>query len=98
MGGRWDEGQDNEILQKIENLDNLSVIERCQIVNHIIFKYMRLKSIKFNIRSFEEVCKTYLLVIKEAEFREFTFNRYHVFIYQEGTGKSVNRDKRMDKA
>jgi hypothetical protein len=89
MGGRWDDSQDNEILQKIENLDNLSVIERYQIVNHIIFKYMRLKSMKFNIKSFEEVCKTYLLVIKEAEFREFAFNRYHVFIYHDGTGKSV---------
>ena len=66
MGGRWDESQDNEVLQKIENLDNLSVIERCQIVNYIIFKYMRLKSIKFNIGSYDEVCKTYQNIIKEC--------------------------------
>ena len=25
----------------------------------------------------------------DPEFREFTFNRYHVFIYQDGTGKSI---------
>jgi hypothetical protein len=88
MGGRWDDGQDNEILQKIENLDNLRVIERGQIVNHIIFKYMRQKLIKFNLRSFEEVCNT-LKIIEDPDFREFTFNRYRVFIYQDRTGKSV---------
>jgi hypothetical protein len=52
MGGRWDGGQDNEILQKIENLDNLRVIERGQIVNHIIFKYMRQKLIKIQFKKF----------------------------------------------
>ena len=89
LGGRWDDDQEEEILEKIENLDNLTMFERGQIVNHIIFKYMRQKSIKFNIRSYDEVCKTLQNIIEDPEFREFTFNRYHVFIYQDRTGKSV---------
>ena len=89
MGGRWDDRSGRGILEKIENLDNLSIFERGQIVNYIIFKYMRQKSIKFNIRSYEEVCKTLQIIIEDAEFRKFTFNRYHVFIYQDRTEKSV---------
>ena len=89
MGGRWDDDQEEEILEKIENLDNLTMFERGQIVNHIIFKYMRQKSIKFNLRSYDEVCKTLQKIIEDPEFREFTFNQYHVFIYQDKTEKSV---------
>ena len=89
MDGRWDDAQEGKILEKIENLDNLTMFERGKIVNHIIFKYMRQKSIKFNLRSYDEVCKTLQNIIEDPEFREFTFNRYHVFIYQDRTGKSV---------
>jgi hypothetical protein len=78
-----------EILEKIENIDNLTTLEEGQIINHIIFKYMRLKSIKFNIKSYDQVCKTLLNIIDDPEFREFTFNRYHVFIYRDQSGKSV---------
>ena len=88
MDGRSDDAQEEEILEKIENLDNLTIFERGKIVNHIIFKYMRQKSIKFNL-SYDEVCKTLQNIIEDPEFREFTFNRYHVFIYQDRTGKSV---------
>ena len=89
LGGRWDHNQEEEILEKIENLDNLTMFERGKIVNHIICKYMRQKSIKFNIRSYDEVCKTLQNIIEDPEFRKFTFNQYHVFIYQDRTGKSV---------
>ena len=65
------------------------MFERGQIVNYIIFKYMRQKSIKFNIRSYDEVCKTLQNIIEDPEFRKFTFNQYHVFIYQDKTEKSV---------
>ena len=50
---------------------------------------MRQKLIKFNLRSYDEVCKTLQNIIEDPEFREFTFNRYRVFIYQDRTGKSV---------
>ena len=89
LGGRWDHNQEEEILEKIENLDNLTMFERGQIVNYIIFKYMRQKSIKFNLRSYDEVCKTLQNIIEDPEFRKFTFNQYHVFIYQDKTEKSV---------
>ena len=89
MDGRWDDAQEEEILEKIENLDNLTMFERGKIIKHIIFKYMRQKSIKFNLRSYDEVCKTLQNIIEDPEFREFTFNQYHVFIYQDRTGKSV---------
>ena len=65
------------------------MFERGQIVNYIIFKYMRQKSIKFNLRSYDEVCKTLQNIIEDSEFRKFTFNQYHVFIYQDRTEKSV---------
>ena len=89
LGGRWDHNQEEEILEKIENLDNLTMFERGQIVNYIIFKYMRQRSIKFNLRSYDEVCKTLQNIIEDPEFRKFTFNQYHVFIYQDKTEKSV---------
>ena len=89
MNGRWDDAQEEEILEKIENLDNLTMFERGQIVNYIIFKYMRQRSIKFNLRSYDEVCKTLQNIIEDPEFRKFTFNQYHVFIYQDKTEKSV---------
>ena len=50
---------------------------------------MRLKSVKFNIKSYDKVYNTLLKIINDPEFREFTFNRYHVFIYQDVTGKSI---------
>jgi hypothetical protein len=89
LGGRWDHNQEEEILEKIENLDNLTMFERGQIVNYIIFKYMRQRSIKFNLRSYDEVYKTLQNIIEDPEFRNFTFNQYHVFIYQDKTEKSV---------
>jgi hypothetical protein len=89
LDGKWDDAQEEEILEKIENLDNLTMFERGKIVNHIICKYMRRKSIKFNLRSYDEVCKTLQNIIEDPEFREFTFNRYRVFMYQDRTGKSV---------
>ena len=89
LGGRWDHNQEEEILEKIENLDNLTMFERGQIVNYIIFKYMRQRSIKFNLRSYDEVWKTLQNIIEDPEFRKFTFNQYHVFIYQDKTEKSV---------
>ena len=89
LGGRWDHNQEEVILEKIENLDNLTMFERGQIVNYIIFKYMRQRSIKFNLRSYDEVCKTLQNIIEDPEFRKFTFNQYHVFIYQDKTEKSV---------
>ena len=87
--GKWNDYQEVEIQEKIENIDNLTTLEKGQIVNHIIFKYMRLKSIKFNLRSYDEVCNTLLNIIEDPEFREFTFNRYNVFIYQNKRGDSV---------
>ena len=89
MVEKWDDYQEVEIQEKIENIDNLTTLEKGQIVNHIIFKYMRLKSIKFNIKSYDKVYNTLLKIINDPEFREFTFNRYHVFIYQDVTGKSI---------
>ena len=89
MDGRWDEAQEEEILERIENLDNLTMFERGQIVNHIIFKYMTQKLIKFDLRSYDDVCKTLQNIIEDSEFREFAFNHYHVFIYQDRTRKSV---------
>ena len=89
MDGRWDDAQEGKILENIENLDNLTMFERGKIVTHIICKYMRQKSIKFNLKSYDEVCKTLQNIIENPEFREFTFNRYHVFIYRDRSGKSV---------
>lgn len=89
MVEKWDDYQEVEIQEKIENIDNLTTLEKGQIVNHIIFKYMRLKSVKFNIKSYDKVYNTLLKIINDPEFREFTFNRYHVFIYQDVTGKSI---------
>jgi hypothetical protein len=86
---KWDDYQEVEIQEKIGNVDNLTTLEKGHIMNHIIFKYMRLKSVKFNIKSYDEVYNTLLKIINDPEFREFTFNRYHVFIYQEVTGKSI---------
>ena len=89
MVGKWDDYQEIEIQEKIGNIDNLTTLEKGHIMNHIIFKYMRLKSIKFNIKSYDKVYNTLLKIIEDPEFREFTFNRYHVFIYQDVTGKSI---------
>ena len=89
MVEKWDDYQEVEIQEKIENVDNLTTLEKGHIMNHIIFKYMRLKSIKFNIKSYDKVYNTLLKIIDDPEFREFTFNRYHVFIYQDVTGKSI---------
>ena len=89
LGGRWDHNQEEEILEKIENLDNLTMFERGQIVNHIIFKYMKQKLLKFDLRSYDDVWKTLQNIIEDSEFREFTYNHYHVFIYRDRTGKSV---------
>ena len=33
--------------------------------------------------------KTLQNIIEDSEFREFTYNHYHVFIYQDRKGKSV---------
>jgi hypothetical protein len=87
--GRWDDYQEREIQEKIENIDNLTTFERGQVMNHIFFNYMRLKSIKFNLKSYDEVCKTLMNIIRDPEFREFTFNQYRVFIYPDPSGKSV---------
>ena len=89
MVEKWDDYQEVEIQEKIGNVDNLTTLEKGHIMNHIIFKYMRLKSIKFNIKSYDKVYNTLLKIIDDPEFREFTFNRYHVFIYQDVTGKSI---------
>ena len=89
MVEKWDDYQEVEIQEKIGNVDNLTTLEKGHIMNHIIFKYMRLKSIKFNIKSYDKVYNTLLKIINDPEFREFTFNRYHVFIYQDVTGKSI---------
>ena len=89
MVEKWDDYQEVEIQEKIGNVDNLTTLEKGHIMNHIIFKYMRLKSVKFNIKSYDKVYNTLLKIINDPEFREFTFNRYHVFIYQDGTGKSI---------
>ena len=86
---KWDDYQEVEIQEKIGNVDNLTTLEKGHIMNHIIFKYMRLKSIKFNLKSYDKVYNTLLKIIDDPEFREFTFNRYHVFIYQDVTGKSI---------
>ena len=43
---KWDDYQEVEIQEKIENIDNLTTLEKGHIMNHIIFKYMRLKSDK----------------------------------------------------
>jgi hypothetical protein len=86
---KWDDYQEVEIQEKIGNVDNLTTLEKGHIMNHIIFKYMRLKSVKFNIKSYDKVYNTLLKIINDPEFREFTFNRYHVFIYQDVTGKSI---------
>ena len=87
--GRWDDNQEIAIIQKIENLDAVSMLERGEIMNHIICEYMRLKSIKFHLRSFNDVCNTLQNIIEEAEFREFTLNRYHVFIYLVKKAESI---------
>ena len=50
---------------------------------------MRVKSIKFNIKSHDGVCKTITSIIGDSEFRLFTFNQYHVFIYHDKVRKSV---------
>ena len=89
MVEKWDDYQEVEIQEKIGNVDNLTTLEKGHIMNHIIFKYMRLKSVKFNIKSYDKVYNTLLKIIDDPEFREFTFNRYHVFIYQDVTGKSI---------
>ncbi len=89
MVEKWDDYQEVEIQEKIGNVDNLTTLEKGHIMNHIIFKYMRLKSVKFNIKSYDKVYNTLLKIINDPEFREFTFNRYHVFIYQDVTGKSI---------
>ena len=89
MVEKWDDYQEVEIQEKIGNVDNLTTLEKGHIMNHIIFKYMRLKSIKFNLKSYDKVYNTLLKIIDDPEFREFTFNRYHVFIYQDVTGKSI---------
>ena len=65
MVGRWFDNHEIEILKKIENIDNLTTLDKGQIINHIIFKYMRLKSIKFNIKSYDQVCKTLLNIIDD---------------------------------
>ena len=87
--GRWDDYQEGEIQEKIENIDNLTTFERGQVMNHIFFNFMRLKSIKFILKSYDEVCKTLMNIIMDPEFREFTFNQYRVFIYPDPSGKSV---------
>ena len=89
MVGKWDDCQELEIQEKIENMDNLTTLDKGHIMNHMIFKYMRLKSIKFNLKSYDEVCKTLMNIIRDPEFREFTFNQYRVFIYPDPSGKSV---------
>lgn len=56
---------------------------------------MRLKSIKFDLRNGNDVSILLQKIINEPDFREFTFNKYHVFIYQ-GKKASIHIDKISD--
>ena len=89
MSGRWDNDQELIIQEKIENLNNLTIFEKSQVLKYIVFEYMRLKSIKFNIKSYDDVRKTMTTIIEDPIFRQFTFNQYRVFIYHDRSRNSV---------
>jgi hypothetical protein len=57
---------------------------------------MRLKSIKFDSRNGNDVSILLQEIINEPDFREFTFNKYHVFIYQGKKTASIHIYKISD--
>ena len=57
---------------------------------------MRLKSIKFDLQNGNDVSILLQNIINEPDFREFTFNKYHVFIYQGKKTASIHIDKISD--
>jgi capsule polysaccharide export protein KpsC/LpsZ len=93
---RWNDSQEESILHNIENLNKLNAKKRIEIVNYIVSTYMRLKSIKFDLRNGNDVSILLQKIINEPDFREFTFNKYHVFIYQGKKTASIHIDKISD--
>jgi hypothetical protein len=89
LSGRWDNYQELIIQEKIDDFNNLTIFEKSQVLKYIVFKYMRLKSIKLNIKSYDDVRKTMSTIIEDPLFRQFTFNQYRVFIYHDRSRKSV---------
>ena len=57
---------------------------------------MRLKSIKFDLRNGNDVSILLEKIINEPDFREFTLNKYHVFIYQGKKTASIHIHKISD--
>ena len=78
---RWNDSQEEYILHSIENFKKLNAKKRIEIVNYIVSRYMRLKSIKFDVRNGNDVSILLQNIFNDQDFREFTFNKYHVFIY-----------------
>jgi capsule polysaccharide export protein KpsC/LpsZ len=93
---RWNDSQEEYILHNIENLNTLSANERIAIVNYIVTKYMKLKSIEFDLQNCNDTSVLLQKIINEPDFREFTFNRCHVFIYQGKKTASIHIYKISD--
>jgi capsule polysaccharide export protein KpsC/LpsZ len=93
---RWNDSQEEYILHNIENLNKLNAKNRIEIVNYIVTKYMKLKSIEFDLQNCNDTSVLLQKIINEPDFREFTFNRYHVFIYQGKKTASIHIYKISD--
>ena len=57
---------------------------------------MKLKSIEFDLQNCNDISVLLQNIINEPDFREFTFNRYHVFIYQGKKTASIHIYKISD--
>ena len=67
MVSRWNDSQEEYILHNIENLNKLNAKNRIEIVNYIVSRYMRLKSIKFDSRNGNDVSILLQEIINEPD-------------------------------